>query len=61
MKNSKSEDKFYITFDYSKVNKNLSRSYLKLSSKVYDYLSNSKYKYLFIINLKYAYLIISLH
>ena len=51
----------YIIFDYFRINKNLSKSYLELSSKIYNYLSNSKHKYLFIVNLKYTYLIISLY
>ena len=61
MKNSKSEDKSHIIFNYSRITKNLFDTFMKLSLKVYNNLLNSRYKCLFVINLKYAYFIISLH
>ena len=60
-KNSRPEDKLRITFNYSRVYKNLFDIYIKLSSKVYNYLSNLSYRYLFKADLKYTYLIVSLY
>ena len=61
IKNSQSSNKSRMIFNYSRVIKLLSNTYLKLSSKIYNHLFNSRYKCLFSTNLKYAYFTISLH
>ena len=50
-----------IIFNYLKIYKNLLKIYLKLSSKIYDYLLNFSYRYLFKVDFKYIYLTIPLH
>ena len=61
IKNSKSNDKFRIIFDYFKIIEFFSGSHLKLNSKIYNYFLNFKYNCFFLTNLKYAYFIILLH
>ena len=43
MKNSKLNDESRLTFNYSKVKKEMFKSYLKLSLKIHDYLTNSRH------------------
>ena len=50
-----------MTFDYSRVYKDLPGTYIELGSRVYNYLSNLKYKSLFTADLKYIYLTILLY
>jgi hypothetical protein len=61
MKNSTSENKSRVTFDYFRMIEELSETFMKLSSKVHDNLSDSRHQCLFKANLKHAYLIISMH
>jgi len=61
VKNPKPSDEPRIIFDYSKVYEDLLGYYLKISSKVHNYLSNPRYSYLFVADLKYTYLIILLY
>ena len=60
MKNLIFENKFRITFNYSKIKKIMSNVYMKLNFKVHDILLNLRHDVLYIINFKYAYSIISL-
>ena len=59
--NLRLENELRIIFNYFKVCEDLLRIYIKLSSKVYDYLLNSSYKCLFKIDFKYIYLTVPLH
>ncbi len=61
MKNSTSQDESRVTFDYSKIHEELSKSFLELSSKVHDNLSDLRHKVFFSADLKHVYLIISMH
>jgi len=61
VENPKPSDEPRITFNYSRVYKDLPSYHLELSSKVYNHLSNLRYSYLFSANLKYAYLTIPLY
>ena len=59
--NPRLKDESRIIFDYLKIYKNLLKIYIKLSSKIYDYLLNPNYKCFFKIDFKYIYLTISLY
>ena len=61
VENLRLEDKPRMTINYSRVYKDLPGTYLKLSSKVYNYFSNPNYSCLFIADLKHAYLTIPLY
>lgn len=61
VENSIPANKPRLIFNYSRVNKDLPGSYLKLLSKVYDNLSNLQHIYLFIVDLKHAYYTIELY
>ena len=59
--NSKSTDELQITFNYSNVKENMSENYIKLFSKIYDYLSDSQHKIFFQVNIKHEYFSVILH
>jgi len=61
VKNPKPSDEPRMIFDYSRVYEDLLGYYLKMSSKVHNYLSNPRYSYLFAVDLKYIYLTIPLY
>ena len=59
--NPRPKDELRIIFNYFKIYENLPKIYIKLSSKVYNYLLNSSYRCLFKANLKHIYFTISLY
>ena len=59
--NPSPKDKPRMTFDYSRIYKDLPSCYIELAFRVYNYLSNPRYSCLFSADLKYAYLTIPLH
>lgn len=60
-KNVKFTDKPHITFNYSKVKENMSDNYLKLMSKVHNYLSDLWHKMFFQADIKHEYFSVVLH
>lgn len=50
-----------ITFNYFRVTKDLSDTFMKLNSKIHDNLTDSRHKCLMTVNLKHAYLTIDMH
>ena len=59
--NPKPENEPRMTFDYSRVHKDLLGTYVELTSKVHDHLFNFNHGCLFKTNLKHAYLTVLLH
>lgn len=59
--NLKPTDESRLTFDYSKVKEEMLRNYLKLMSKVHDYLSDSQHQTFFQMNIKHSYFNVILH
>ncbi len=59
--NFTSKNESRITFNYFKVTKNLSNTFMKLSSKIHDNLTDSRHECLITVNLKHAYLTIDMH
>ena len=58
---SKSTDEMRMTFDYSKVDEIMSKTYIELNFKVHDHFSNLKHEILMSADMKHVYSIISLH
>ena len=58
---SKSTNEMRMTFNYSKVDEIMSRTYIELSFKVHDHFSDSKHEILMSANIKHVYSTISLH
>ena len=50
-----------MTFDYSKINEMMSKTYIELSSKVHDHLLDSRHEILMSTNMKHVYSTINLH
>jgi len=50
-----------ITFNYFRVTKDLSDTFMKLNSKIHNNLTDSRHKCLMTVNLKHAYLTIDMH
>jgi hypothetical protein len=61
MKNSKSNDEFRMTFDFSRVIEELSETHMSLMFSCHDYLSNFNHECFMMTNLKHAYLMIQVH
>ena len=61
VENPRPEDEPRVTFNYSRVTKDLPGTYMELSSKVHDNLSDLRHHFLIAADLKYAYLTIPLH
>ncbi len=50
-----------MIFNYSQVNKDMPGYYLKLTIRIYNYLSNSRYKIFIQADIKYAYFFVNLY
>ena len=58
---SKSIDEMKMTFDYSRINEMMSKTYIELSSKIHDHFSDSRHEVLMSTDMKHVYSTISLH